>query len=86
MKCEKFTDDRQQTTDNGRQVMAIVHLDQGSGELKRNKTTDANNYIFIIKFKPNFQTFIEGSIINLLNTMQVLKHLQWVDQLQENII
>jgi hypothetical protein len=27
LKCEKFTDDRQQTTDDGRQVMAIVHLD-----------------------------------------------------------
>ena len=27
MKCEKFTDDRHQTTDDGRQVMAIVHMD-----------------------------------------------------------
>jgi hypothetical protein len=34
LKCEKFTDDRRQTTDyrrqttdDGRQVMAIVHLD-----------------------------------------------------------
>jgi hypothetical protein len=27
LKCEKFTDDRQQRTDDGRQVMAIVHLD-----------------------------------------------------------
>jgi hypothetical protein len=26
LKCEKFTDDRQQTTDDGRQVMAIVEL------------------------------------------------------------
>ena len=30
LKCEKFTDDRRQTTDDGRQVMAIVHLDQRS--------------------------------------------------------
>ena len=36
MKCEKFTDDRQQTTDDGRQVMAIVHLDR-PGELKTHK-------------------------------------------------
>jgi hypothetical protein len=27
LKCEKFIDDRQQTTDDGCQVMAIVHLD-----------------------------------------------------------
>jgi hypothetical protein len=27
LKCEKFTDDKQQTTDDRRQVMAIVHLD-----------------------------------------------------------
>jgi hypothetical protein len=27
LKCEKFTDDRRQTTDDGRQVMAIVHMD-----------------------------------------------------------
>ena len=27
LKCEKFTDDRRQKTDDGRQVMAIVHLD-----------------------------------------------------------
>jgi hypothetical protein len=27
LKCEKFTDDRRRTTDDGRQVMAIVHLD-----------------------------------------------------------
>ena len=30
MKCEKFTDDRRQTTDDGRQVMAF-----GPGELKK---------------------------------------------------
>ena len=29
LKCEKFTDDRQQTTDDGRQVMAKAHITFG---------------------------------------------------------
>ena len=33
---EKFTDDRQQTTDDGRQVMAIVHLDLWSRWTNKN--------------------------------------------------
>ena len=35
LKCEKFTDDRQRTTDDGRQVMAIIHMDLWSRWTKK---------------------------------------------------
>ena len=43
LKCEKLTDDRRQTTDDGCQVMAKAHLWQG--ELKSNQTR-GNNSIY----------------------------------------
>jgi hypothetical protein len=46
MKCEKFTDD-------GRQVMAIVHLDQSPGELKTIKAIPLR-YIQVLSMVNSF--------------------------------
>jgi hypothetical protein len=66
LKCEKFTDDRRQKTDDGRQVMAIVHLDLWSRWTKNRRWkilmwfTEA--YIKTVLVKLIFKTFtIENS-------------------------
>jgi hypothetical protein len=47
LKCEKFTDDRQQT-DDGCQVMAIVHLDLWSRWTKNSNCTKNDHWMKII--------------------------------------
>ena len=51
MKCEKFTDDRRRTTDDGRQVMAIVHMDLWSRWTKNRLWTKSLKIITYLYFK-----------------------------------
>jgi hypothetical protein len=56
LKCEKFTD-RQQTTDAGRQVMAIVHLDLWSRWTKNDISVDMNDTTKLHLIKWEIQLF-----------------------------
>jgi hypothetical protein len=49
LKCEKFTEDRRQAPDAGLQVMAIVHLDKGPGELKSGTRSYKLKHCFVKK-------------------------------------
>ena len=46
LKCEKLTDDRRPTTDDGRQVMAKAHNCLWQGKLKKGNNSKMGNGIY----------------------------------------